>query len=148
MKNKFTIGAIAGMSALALAVPILAQVSGAQEEQSSSSQAEVSKPGAHVGENGMQEELLAGDDAAKVTAAALTAVPGGTINRVETDAEGDVYEAHMTDVNGARVTVKFDQDFNVTKIENGPMGGHNGPDHEVEETDEADELPESEGSDN
>src|SRR4051812_49295854 len=52
--------------------------------------------GGHVGQNGVKEELLTGDSAAKATAAALAANPGGTIERVETDAEGAVYEAHMT----------------------------------------------------
>jgi len=49
-----------------------------------------------VGANGTKEELLTGDTADKVKAAALAAVPGGTIQRVETDAEGSPYEAHMT----------------------------------------------------
>src|SRR4051812_41248881 len=40
--------------------------------------------GGHVGQNGTKEELLTGDTAAKVTAAALAANPGGTIERVET----------------------------------------------------------------
>ena len=54
---------------------------------------------------------------------ALKAVPGGTVQRVETDAEGDAYEAHMLDANGNPVTVKFDKDFNVTKTETGGPGG-------------------------
>src|SRR5215211_6259820 len=51
--------------------------------------------GGHVGQNGAREELLTGDTAEKVKAAALAAVPGGTVQRVETDAEGSPYEAHM-----------------------------------------------------
>jgi hypothetical protein len=69
--------------------------------------------------NGITEELLTGDAADKATAAAQQAVPGGTIQRVETDAEGDAYEAHMTDASGARVTVKMDANFTVTNIETG-----------------------------
>jgi uncharacterized membrane protein YkoI len=75
--------------------------------------------GGHVGANGVTEELLTGDTAEKVKAAALAAVPGGTIERVETDAEGAVYEAHMKDADGSSVTVKLDADFNVTGIETG-----------------------------
>jgi hypothetical protein len=76
--------------------------------------------GGHVGQNGKKEELLTGSQAEQAKAAALVAVPGGTIQRVETDAEGDVYEAHMLKADGTPITVKFDANFNVTKTENGP----------------------------
>ncbi len=75
--------------------------------------------GGHVGANGTKEELLTGDDAAKVTAAAQAAVPGGTIERVETDAEGAAFEAHVTKEDGSDVTVKLDANFNVTSTEDG-----------------------------
>jgi uncharacterized membrane protein YkoI len=52
-----------------------------------------------------------------VQAAALAAVPGGTIQRVENDAEGATYEAHMTKADGSHVTVKLDASFNVTSID-------------------------------
>jgi hypothetical protein len=73
--------------------------------------------GGHVGQNGTKEELLTGDAAAKVTAAATAAVPGAKIDRVETDAEGDVYEAHITKADGSRATLKFDANFALTKTE-------------------------------
>lgn len=84
--------------------------------------------GGHVGQNGTKEELLTGDTASKVKAAALAAVPGGTVERVETDAEGSPYEAHMTKADGTHVTVKVDKDFKVTTVETdrGP-GGPGGP---------------------
>jgi hypothetical protein len=82
--------------------------------------------GGHVGANGTAETLLTGDTAEKVKAAALAAVPGGTIQRVETDAEGSPYEAHMTDANGKPVTVKVDKDFKVTSTESGPGPGRHG----------------------
>ena len=69
------------------------------------------------------EALLTGADKDKATAGALAAVPGGTVDRVETDADGAVYEAHMTKSDGTKVTVKFDKDFNVTSVEDG-MGSH------------------------
>ncbi len=129
MKNTFAVGAVAGITSLVIAVPLLAQVTGAQTSSSSATSAPVTQTetdtqidptkAAHVGANGQHEELLTGDNAAKATAAALAAVPGGTIDRVETDTEGDVYEAHMTKSDGSRVTVKFDAGFNVTNIEEG-----------------------------
>ena len=132
MKKTFLVGALAGISSLSLAVPLVAQFANA--ESSSSSQTEAtdtqSAPGdqfdphkgGHVGKNGTREELLTGENAAKVIQAALAAVPGGTIDRVETDAEGDTYEAHMTKSDGSHVTVKFDSSFNVTRVEDGPNG--------------------------
>ena len=83
--------------------------------------------GGHVGANGTKEELLTGDTADKVKAAALAAVPGGTIERVETDAEGSPYEAHMTKADGTHVTVKVDKDFKVTGTETGGPGGPGRP---------------------
>jgi hypothetical protein len=66
------------------------------------------------------ETLLTGDTAAKVTAAAKAAVSGGTIIRVETDADGNaLYEAHMTKSDGTPVTVYVDKDFNVVSVDSG-----------------------------
>ena len=69
--------------------------------------------------NGITETVLTGDTATKVTAAAQAAVPGGTIDRVENDAEGATYEAHMTKSDGSKVTVKINADFSVASIEDG-----------------------------
>lgn len=69
------------------------------------------------------ETALTGTNLATVRAAALKAVPGGTVDRVETDADGATYEAHMTKADGSRVTVKFDKDFKVTSTEEGMGGG-------------------------
>ena len=74
--------------------------------------------GGHMA-NGITEELLTGDTADKVKAAALAANPGGTIERVETDAEGSPYEAHMVTADGQHVTVKVDSNFKVTSTEQG-----------------------------
>ncbi len=75
--------------------------------------------GGHVA-NGVTETLLTGETATKVKAAATAAVPGGTIQRVENDAEGSPYEAHMTKADGSQVTVKVDAGFKVTSVESGP----------------------------
>lgn len=67
------------------------------------------------------ETHLTGDTAAKVREAALAKVSGGTIDRVETDADGHAaYEAHMTRSDGSRVTVYVNKAFEVVSVENGP----------------------------
>jgi hypothetical protein len=70
------------------------------------------------------ETPLTGDALAKVTAAAQAKVSGGTIIRVETDADGNAaYEAHMTKADGTPVTVYVDKDFNVVSVDTGGPGG-------------------------
>jgi hypothetical protein len=69
--------------------------------------------------NGITEVVLTGDTADKVSAAAQAAVPDGTIQRVENDAEGAAYEAHMVKSDGSHVTVKINADFSVASIEDG-----------------------------
>ena len=59
---------------------------------------------------------------APVKAAALAAVPGATVIRVETDSEGSAYEAHLTKSDGTQVTVKVDAGFKVTETAEG-FGG-------------------------
>ena len=62
---------------------------------------------------------MTGDDLTKATAAAQAAVPGATIDRAETDAEGAAYEVHITKADGSEATVKLDASFNVTSVEDG-----------------------------
>lgn len=76
--------------------------------------------------NGPGETLLTGTTAEKVKAAALAAVPGGTIIRMETDSAGSPYEAHVTKSDGTQVTVKIDTSFKVTTTEQGFGGGPGG----------------------
>jgi uncharacterized membrane protein YkoI len=67
------------------------------------------------------ETVLTGDTASNVTAAAKARVPGATIERVETDADGHAaYEAHMVKPDGSRVTVYVDKQFEVVGTESGP----------------------------
>ena len=64
------------------------------------------------------ETPLTGDALAAVTKAAQAKVPGGTVVRVETDADGNAkYEAHMTKADGSLVTVYVDASYNVTSVE-------------------------------
>jgi peptidase YpeB-like protein len=84
-------------------------------------------PGHPWGRQRSDETVLTGDTATKVREAALAKVPGGTIVRVETDADGEgTYEAHMTDANGDPVTVYLDASFDVVGVETG-RPGHHGP---------------------
>jgi hypothetical protein len=80
--------------------------------------------------HGPGETLLTGTTADKVRQAALAAVPGGTIVRVETDSAGSPYEAHVKKSDGTYVTVKIDSSFKVTAIQSGfgapPAGAPNG----------------------
>ena len=58
------------------------------------------------------EKVLTGTALAKVKAIAEAKVPGGTIVRIETDADGvATYEAHMTKADGSPVTVYVDSSF-------------------------------------
>jgi hypothetical protein len=64
------------------------------------------------------ETVLTGDTAAKVKAAAEAKVPGATVVRVETDADGRAkYEAHMTKADGTPVTVYVNEQFGVVSVE-------------------------------
>jgi hypothetical protein len=69
------------------------------------------------------EKSVPAATAAKLRAAALEAVPGGTVYRIETDAGDGVYEAHMKKADGSLVTVKFDKNLKVTKVESGMGAG-------------------------
>jgi hypothetical protein len=74
-------------------------------------------PGRHVGANGVREQPLTGSVAQKVRAAALAKVSGGTIERVETDADhGSPYEAHVRRSDGTELEVLVNKDFSVTAV--------------------------------
>jgi hypothetical protein len=73
-----------------------------------------SKPWGHQRSD---ETPLTGSALAKVTAIANSKVPGGTIVRVETDADGvAAYEAHMTKADGSPVTVYVDSSFQFVSV--------------------------------
>jgi hypothetical protein len=76
------------------------------------------------------ETLLTGDAASKVRALALAKVPGATIVRIETDADGHAaYEAHMVKADGSLVTVYVNKQFEVVSVQAGmprPAAGFNG----------------------
>jgi uncharacterized membrane protein YkoI len=73
--------------------------------------------GRHVGQNGKREQALSAADAAKVKAAALDKVPGGTVERVETDVDhGSPYEAHARKADGTKLEVLVNSSFEVTAV--------------------------------
>jgi hypothetical protein len=70
--------------------------------------------GQPFGHQRSDETVLTGDALAKVTAAAKAKVPGGTVVRVETDADGHAtYEAHMLDASGDPITVYVNSSYEV-----------------------------------
>ena len=73
------------------------------------------------------EKSVSSATAATLRAAALQAVPGGTVYRIETDAGDGAYEVHMTKAGGSLVTVKFGKNLKVTKVESGMGTGDPAP---------------------
>ena len=69
--------------------------------------------------HGPGETLVTGARATQLRAAALEAVPSGTVDRVETDSGDAAYEVHVTRSDGSQVTVKFDPGLKETGVESG-----------------------------
>jgi uncharacterized membrane protein YkoI len=116
-----TVAMVAALGALALggsAIAGAAQNSTATTTATpSAGQGQPPSGGRHVGANGKTEQALTGETAAKVKAAALKKVPGGTIERVETDVDhGSPYEAHVTKSDGTQLEVLVNKDFQVTAV--------------------------------
>ena len=116
-----TVATVAALGALALGGSAIAGA--AQNSSSTTTQgtqtAQGQPPGGrpHVGANGKQERPLTGETAAKVKAAALKKVSGGTVERVETDVDhGSPYEAHVTKSDGTQLEVLVNKDFQVTAV--------------------------------
>jgi hypothetical protein len=115
------------LAALAVAIGIaggsygIASAASGSSSSSSSNTATATQPAASSQPWGGQrsdETLLTGDAESQVRAAALAKVPGGTIIRVETDADGHAaYEAHMTKSDGTPVTVYVDDSFNLVSVQ-------------------------------
>jgi hypothetical protein len=121
-----TVGAGVGGAALAGAASNTSTPVSTAAASSSSAAAAQTAPDPATVSHGPGETLLTGTAADKVKAAALSAVPGATVIRVETDSAGSPYEAHLTKTDGTQVTVKVDASFNVTTTEQGFGGGPHG----------------------
>jgi len=128
-KFALTAAVVLGLAAGSYGVASAASKSGSTTTTTTTPSATPSAPTAQQpwGHQRSDETELTGDALSKVTAAAQAKVSGGTIIRVETDADGNAaYEAHMTDADGAPVTVYVDKDFKVVSVESGGPGGHAG----------------------
>ena len=122
-KTAVTVAAVVGVALGSYGVASAASGSGSSSSSSSSLAATATLPqppqgGAPWGHQRSDETPLTGDALAKVTAIAKEKVPGGTVVRVETDADGHAaYEAHMTKSDGTPVTVYVDKSFNFVSVE-------------------------------
>jgi len=120
---------VVGAIALGVAAGSYGVASAASGSSSSSSSPAAAAPGARQpwGPQRSDETPLTGDTAAKVRELALAKVPGGTIVRVETDADGNAaYEAHMVRSDGSPVTVYVSKQLEVVSVQSGmphPPGG-------------------------
>jgi hypothetical protein len=121
-----TIGAALGGATIAGAATGSSGSSGSSSSTTAAAAATNNAPNPATVSHGPGETLLTGTTADKVKAAALAAVPGGTIIRVETDSAGSPYEAHVTKADGTQVTVKIDAAFKVTATEQGFGAGPHG----------------------
>ena len=75
----------------------------------------------------MRDEALTGATAAKVKAAALDEVPGGTVLRTEKGGPGNAaYHAHVRKSNGTEVVVLVNSAFEATSVQTRPAGGPGG----------------------
>jgi uncharacterized membrane protein YkoI len=109
-KVKKTIMAIAVLGAIAVGASAIARAA--------SKSGTASRQGTQAPAPPRQKETpLTGDTADKVKQAALDKVPGATVLRVETDAQGSPYEAHLRKSDGTEVTVKVDKQFKATAVE-------------------------------
>ena len=124
LERTVVVGAIAlGVAAGSYGVASAASGSG------SSSSGSAAAPSAHQpwGPQRSDETPLTGDTAAKVRELALAKVPGGTIVRVETDADGNAaYEAHMVKADGSPVTVYMNKQLEVVSVQAGMPGPPSG----------------------
>jgi hypothetical protein len=119
--------ALLGSGVLAGGILVGSQAANAQTDTPSAATSSGSATSPADMRHGPGETLLTGTTADKVEAAALDAVPGGTVIRVETDHEGSPYEAHVEKSDGSVVTVKIDENFNVTDTISGFGAGPQQP---------------------
>ena len=113
----------ASITALALGGSAIADAAsgGGSNSNSSNDSARAAPRHAGLPPQRADETLLTGDTAAQVRKAALAKVSGATIERIETDADGNAaYEAHIVKSDGTRATVYVNKSFEVVSVESGP----------------------------
>ena len=118
LERTVVVGAIAlGVAAGGYGV---ASAASGSSSSSSGSAAAASSARQPWGPQRSDETPLTGSTAAKVRELALAKVPGGTIVRVETDADGNAaYEAHMIRSDGSPVTVYVSKQLEVVSVQSG-----------------------------
>jgi len=122
-----TVGAALGGAAIAgAATGGTSSTAGQSATATAPANAPANAPDPATVSHGPGETLLTGTTAEQVKAAALAAVPGATVIRVETDSAGAPYEAHLTKSDGTQVTVKVDANFKVTATQQGFGAGPGG----------------------
>ena len=113
-----TAAIVAGVAFGSYGIASAASGSGSSSSPSAASTAQRS-----WGHQRNDETPLTGDALAKVRALAQAKVPGGTIIRVETDADGNAaYEAHMVKADGTPATVYVNKQFQVVSVQTGMPG--------------------------
>ena len=113
-----TAAIVAGVAVGSYGIASAASGSGSSSSPSAASTAQ--QPWGHQRSD---ETPLTGDALAKVRALAQAKVPGGTIIRVETDADGNAaYEAHMVKADGTPATVYVSKQFQVVSVQTGMPG--------------------------
>jgi uncharacterized membrane protein YkoI len=123
---------IAAVAALALGGAAIAGAAssgdGAATEQGTATTAQQDQAGQKSGDRQRTDETpLTGPTASRVEEAALAETGGGTVERVETDADGHAaYEAHVVKSDGTRVTVYVDEQFAVVGVEECEPGARPG----------------------
>ena len=121
MRSK-QIGATLAVASVAAAIGVAGGIAGGSaatngDDDNAGKTRGEAPPGRHIGPDGQRERALSGDVAAKVRAAALAKVDGGTIERVETDADhGSPYEAHVRKSDGSELEVLVNKSFEVTAV--------------------------------
>jgi hypothetical protein len=108
--SRKTLTAIATVSAFAAGGAALAGAATSTSSPAPSSSSERSERG--------QRDALTGDTAAKVKAAALDKVPGGTVLRAEQGGPyGSTYHAHVRKADGTEVVVLVNSAFEATSVQ-------------------------------
>jgi len=115
-----TAAIVAGVAVGSYGIASAASGSGSGSSSSPSAASTAQQPWGHQRSD---ETPLTGDALAKVRALAQAKVPGGTIIRVETDADGNAaYEAHMVKADGTPATVYVNKQFQVVSVQTGMPG--------------------------
>ena len=115
-----TAAIVAGVAVGSYGIASAASGSGSSSSSSPAAAPSAQQPWGHQRSD---ETPLTGDALAKVKALAQAKVPGGTIIRVETDADGNAaYEAHMVKADGTPATVYVNKQFEVVSVQTGMPG--------------------------